>query len=97
LRRNGVLVLWSSTGFIRWTLALAPGGPRTVGGRPANELVAAGRGDACPVGTAEHVEVQAARSSPNSAFVMTACLAGPRTAASLAQVQAMLASTRFTS
>ena len=99
LARHGILVVWSAVGFPGWSLDRDPGTPLTVGGHPAREQIS-GRSmltsTMCgSIGADESISVAVAETAPDNYYDMTACRAGPDTAAAASQIRAMLASTTF--
>jgi hypothetical protein len=95
LRRGGVLIVWENRGYPGWRLASMPGTAVRVGGRPARRLVT--RPGICrAVGADETIEVAIARPLRDNWTAVTACLRAPDLAASEQELEAVLASTRFT-
>jgi hypothetical protein len=101
LAPHGILVRWSSNGSPQFHLDQEPGAPLTVGGRSAREQIR-GRSTLTStfcgsIGADESISVEVAETESDDYYDMTACLRGPDTAAAVAQVRAMLASTTFAS
>ena len=94
LEAGRVLVQWTETGFLGWTLDKAPGTPMTVGGLHAREQVS--RPGACGENSGdETISVDVARAYQDNYYAIWACLRGPDIDQEAAQIQRMLASTTF--
>jgi hypothetical protein len=102
LGANGVFVWWWNYGFPGRTDRIGnfPGRPLTVGGRPARISTApqgAGGAICSQLGGERLMEVAIERPAPADAnwMMVTACLRGPKLAASMAAVRQMLTSVDF--
>lgn len=95
LRPGGVLIVWENRGYPGWSLRSAPGVTLQVGGRPARRRVSR-PGSCAAIGADETIEVAIARPLAGNWTAVTACLRAPNLADSERDVDALLASTKFT-
>lgn len=95
LQPGGVLVTWERNGLP--ALGLGPGTQTTVGGHPATRQEKTG-GECSAIGADRTIDVAVATSTlPSALTYLTACLRGPGLAQAEKSVDALLASTTFTS
>jgi len=94
LHPGGILVVWENRGYPGWTLGSIPGKPLHVDGRAARRIVSR-PGVCAAIGADETVVVSVARPLAYNWTQITACLRGPRLAATERQLARVLASTHF--
>jgi hypothetical protein len=95
LQPGGVLVTWETNGLL--AMGLGPGIQIQVGGHPASRQEKTG-GECRKIGADRTIDVTIATSTlPSALTYFTACLRGPGLAEAEKSVDALLASTTFTS
>jgi hypothetical protein len=95
LKPGGVLVTWETNGLL--AMGLGPGTQIQVGGNPAVRQEKAG-GECRRIGADRTIDVAVARNPlPSALTYFTACLRGPGIARAEKSIDALLASTKFTS
>jgi hypothetical protein len=95
LQPGGVLVTWETNGLL--AMGLGPGKQIQVGGHPAARQEKTG-GECSRIGADRTIDVAIATSTlPSALTYFTACLRGPGLAQAEKSVDALLASTKFTS
>lgn len=92
LREGGVLLDWSSNGWLSWQFDANAGDPIQVGGREATLEVNAADTDCTAIAGRTQVRVVVPAGVPNNWSQLDACIAGPFDGAVNAQIMAMLAS-----
>jgi hypothetical protein len=95
LQPGGVLITWETNGLL--AMGLGPGKQIQVGGHPAARLEKAG-GECRKIGADRTIDVSiATHTLPSALTYFTACLRGPGLTQAENFVDALLASTKFTS
>jgi hypothetical protein len=94
LRPGGTLIVWENKGFPGWSLRTIQGTSLRIGGRQAKQTVTR-PGQCAAIGADETITVEIQRPIPDNWTAFTACLKGPGLAATVREVDALLASTKF--
>ena len=96
LEPSGVFVTWSVVGMPTGSYKSFPGIRLDVGGQPARLEIGAPESACAHIGGSRSVAADIRTAAAHSWVEMNACLSGPDIGVGLAQVKAMLASTRWT-